>query len=106
MPRRALLIVNSNSRNGAAQLRTAQERLEAHGIEPVHRECGSRDELSPLIAKHGADFDLVAVGGGDGTLNAAAQGVIERGLPLGILPMGTANDLARTLGVPTDLDEA
>jgi YegS/Rv2252/BmrU family lipid kinase len=106
MPRRALLIVNSKSRNGAAQLRAARERLEAHGIEPMHRDCGSREEVSPLIVKHGADVDLVVVGGGDGTLNAAAQGVIARGLPLGILPLGTANDLARTLGIPADLDEA
>ena len=46
------------------------------------------------------------VGGGDGTLNAAALGVIERNLPLGILPLGTANDLARTLGIPPDIDAA
>lgn len=44
--------------------------------------------------------------GGDGTLNAAAPGLIEAGRPLGVLPTGTANDLARTLGLPTDLDEA
>jgi diacylglycerol kinase (ATP) len=106
MPRRALLIVNSKSRNGAAQLSLVRERLEAYGIEPVHKECGSREELAPLIAEQGADVDLVAVGGGDGTLNAAAQGVIARGLPLGILPLGTANDLARTLDIPTDLDAA
>jgi YegS/Rv2252/BmrU family lipid kinase len=104
--RRALLIVNANSRSGATQLRSAVERLEAYGIEPVHRECGSRDELSPVIVEHGRDVDLVVVGGGDGTLNAAALGVIERNLPLGVLPMGTANDLARTLGIPTDLDAA
>jgi YegS/Rv2252/BmrU family lipid kinase len=106
MPRRALLIVNAHSRSGAAQLRLARQRLEAHGIEAVHRDCGDRSELSPLIVSHGSDVDLVAVGGGDGTLNAAALGVIDRRLPLGILPMGTANDLARTLGIPTDLDEA
>ena len=104
--KRALLIVNTKSRNGAAQLATASERLDAHGIEPVHRDCGSRDELSPLIVKHRRDVDLVAVGGGDGTINAAAFGVIETGLPLGILPLGTANDLARTLGIVPDLDTA
>lgn len=39
------------------------------------------------------------VGGGDGTVNAVLKGVLETGLPLGILPLGTANDLARTLGI-------
>src|SRR6478735_529461 len=104
--KRALLIVNAKSRSGAANLAAAVERLDAHGIEPLHRECGSREELSPMIVKHGREVDLVAVGGGDGTLNAAALGVIEAGLPLGVLPLGTANDLARTLGIPFDLEGA
>jgi YegS/Rv2252/BmrU family lipid kinase len=105
MPR-ALLIVNAKSRSGAAQLEQAVAALEAHGVESVHRECGAREELSPLILREGRDVDLVAVGGGDGTINAAALGVVELGLPLGILPMGTANDLARTLGIPPNLDAA
>ncbi len=46
------------------------------------------------------------VGGGDGTLNAAARGLVETGLPLGLLPMGTANDFARSVGVPADLEAA
>ncbi len=49
---------------------------------------------------------MVVVGGGDGTLNAAAAGVVKLKLPLGIVPLGTANDLARTLGLPTDIDAA
>ncbi|HEV2557168.1 MAG TPA: lipid kinase [Microvirga sp.] len=105
MPR-ALLIVNAKSRNGATHLKQAVAALEANGIEPVHRDCGTRDELAPLIAREGRDVDLVAVGGGDGTLNAAALGVLDIGRPLGVLPMGTANDLARTLGIPPDLDAA
>ncbi|WP_201837284.1 lipid kinase [Microvirga zambiensis] len=106
MPRRALLIVNTKSRSGAAQCDLAIERLKAHDIEPVHLECGRREELSPLIVEHAGNVDCAIVGGGDGTINAAAFGVIEAGLPLGILPMGTANDLARTLGIPFDLDGA
>jgi YegS/Rv2252/BmrU family lipid kinase len=54
---------------------------------------------------HGT-VDLVVVGGGDGTVNAAAPGLLDTGLPLGILPLGTANDLARTLGLPLDLEAA
>ncbi|MDP8921009.1 MAG: lipid kinase [Pseudomonadota bacterium] len=106
MPRRALLIVNTKSRSGAAQRDIAFERLKDHDIEPVHVECGRREDLSPLIVKHAKDVDCAIVGGGDGTLNAAAFGVIEAGLPLGILPLGTANDLARTLEIPSDLDGA
>ncbi|WP_230530251.1 lipid kinase [Microvirga roseola] len=106
MPRRAILIVNAKSRSGASQCDMAIERLKAHGIEPVHLECNRREDLSPLIVKHAQDVDCAIVGGGDGTLNAAAFGVIEAGLPLGILPLGTANDLARTLGIPLGLDEA
>jgi diacylglycerol kinase (ATP) len=49
---------------------------------------------------------LVIVGGGDGTLNAAVDALVDTQLPLGILPLGTANDLARTLGIPNSLSEA
>ena len=104
--RRALLIVNRGSRNGEAALETAVEGLRRHGIEPLCRECGSRDELSPLIAEHGKTVDMIVVGGGDGTLSAAASGVMKVKRPLGILPTGTANDLARTLGIPVGLEAA
>jgi diacylglycerol kinase family enzyme len=80
--------------------------LGAHGIAPVQRECGTREQLSALIREHGGEVDLVAVAGGDGTMNAAAEGLVATGLPLGILPTGTANDLARTLGIEADLEAA
>jgi diacylglycerol kinase (ATP) len=106
MSRRALLIINAKSRSGASQCEMAVESLKAHGIEPVHLDCESREDLSPLIVRHAGEVDCAIVGGGDGTLNAAAFGVIEARIPLGILPLGTANDLARTLEIPTDLDGA
>lgn len=70
----------------------------------LHEACASREELSPLIRRHAAAgaVDAVVIGGGDGTLNAAAPALLDTGLPLGILPLGTANDLARTLGLPLD----
>jgi diacylglycerol kinase (ATP) len=43
------------------------------------------------------------LGGGDGTLNAALPGLLDTGLPLGIIPLGTANDLVRTLALPLDI---
>jgi YegS/Rv2252/BmrU family lipid kinase len=49
---------------------------------------------------------LIVLAGGDGTFSCAAEAVAEAGLPLGLIPSGTANDLARTLDVPTDLAAA
>jgi YegS/Rv2252/BmrU family lipid kinase len=49
---------------------------------------------------------LVIVGGGDGTLSAAASALAGTKTVLGILPLGTLNHFARDLGIPTDVDEA
>ncbi len=53
-----------------------------------------------------AGLDAVVAAGGDGTLGTVATHLAGSGLPLGILPMGTSNDVARSLGVPLDLTEA
>jgi YegS/Rv2252/BmrU family lipid kinase len=45
-------------------------------------------------------FDAIAVAGGDGTINEAVNGIVHSGLPLAILPLGTANVLANELGLP------
>jgi diacylglycerol kinase (ATP) len=48
----------------------------------------------------------VVAAGGDGTVGAAAAQVAGSDLPLGILPLGTSNDVARALGTPLDLEQA
>jgi len=101
-PRRALVVVNPKARRGGTALDAVWPILEQGGLTLRFEECRSRDHLTELILQ-ARDADCVVIGGGDGAVNAAGQGVLMRHLPLGILPLGTANDLARTLGVPQDL---
>lgn len=56
--------------------------------------------------RHQRDAPLIVVGGGDGTIGAAAAALAHRPCALGILPLGTRNHLARQLGIPLDLDDA
>jgi diacylglycerol kinase (ATP) len=53
-------------------------------------------------------FDLVVAAGGDGTLNEVVNGIGENlgDARLGLIPLGTGNDFARTLGVPDDIEAA
>ncbi len=99
-----LLVANPGSRRGEAAYQAAAA-LARHGIASLAAEWDPA-RLGTAIRARAAEVRAVVVAGGDGTLNAAAEGVAATGLPLGILPTGTANDLARTLGLPGDLDEA
>ena len=101
--RRALLIANRHSRTGDRDLSAAIEALKEGGIAVVERQCDRSDQVGDVIGRDGEEVDLVVLAGGDGTMNAAADALLERQLPLGILPTGTGNDLARTLAIPTDL---
>jgi YegS/Rv2252/BmrU family lipid kinase len=51
-------------------------------------------------------FELIVAAGGDGTVSSVADGLAHTGIPLGIIPIGTGNMLARGLGIPTDVDAA
>lgn len=105
MSQRALLLVNPHARRGDNAQQQAIEKLQQLGLELVV-ESGNPRTLSDLIRQYRQQVDLVIVGGGDGTLNASVEGLLDTGLPLGILPLGTANNLARTLGIPQSLPEA
>ncbi|MBC7954226.1 MAG: lipid kinase [Rhodospirillaceae bacterium] len=106
MPSRALMFINANSRSGRQDLAAVRGVLSAAGMVVTVRDCPNAEYLSAEITARAPGHDLVIIGGGDGTLNAALEGLVACGLPLGLLPLGTANDLARTLGIPTDLTAA
>ena len=67
-------------------------------------EGGDCEVRSKAIAERGDA--LLIVGGGDGTISAAASALVGTNTKLGILPLGTLNHFSRDLGIPTDLGEA
>jgi diacylglycerol kinase (ATP) len=102
VPKRALLIINRNSRSGTTNADTVIDRLRSHAIDIIEGHPTKGIGIADLILRHRSAVDCVIVGGGDGSMNAAAPALVRTRLPLGVLPLGTANDLARTLTIPND----
>ena len=63
------------------------------------------DEAFDIIDK---DYNYVLVAGGDGTVDSVVNAMMNRGidLPIGILPVGTANDFGKFIGIPSDVTKA
>jgi diacylglycerol kinase family enzyme len=95
----ATLIFNENAGgNGNKELtpERLQEALLEAGFFPVYKATQSEEELDDALQ----DVDgLVLAAGGDGTVRAVVTRLIGRKLPLALLPMGTANNVARSLGI-------
>jgi diacylglycerol kinase (ATP) len=100
--KRFLLLSNPHSRRGASMVAPATDALNAAGIDVFPITAKKAGDISARIAESAAGADGLIVAGGDGTMNAAAHALVKTGLPLGVLPSGTANDLARTLAIPED----
>jgi diacylglycerol kinase (ATP) len=85
--------------------------LARHFIRPkwtleIYETTGKEDVSAICRAACERGASLVIVAGGDGTLVGVANGLVHSPVPLGILPLGTGNDLARALLVPLKIDEA
>lgn len=101
-------MVNAHSRKGEALFHQAREKLEAAGIRliaahAVHDPSKLNDTVRRAV-RDGAP--MVIVGGGDGSLSGTVDDVVDGDCVFAVLPLGTANSFARTLGLPLDLDGA
>jgi diacylglycerol kinase (ATP) len=109
MARKALIVVSPAAAAGvrSAVLRSLERHLAAAEIPFEVLEPRAGEPFGALVRSRLADgFDLVAAAGGDGTVSAVIDGLAGTGVPLGIVPMGTANLVARELNIPLDLEEA
>jgi diacylglycerol kinase (ATP) len=96
------LLVNPAARGGAhtGSASAAAERLRSLGVQTAMVSGGSAAESTSLLRTAIAvGIDAVVVAGGDGTVHLAIQEVAGTGIPLGIVPVGTGNDFAATLGL-------
>lgn len=100
----ALLVINPKSRNGhSEELTEAIDLLRNSGIEVEVCVTESPSHMASCIENYREKKGVVIVAGGDGTISSALESIYKSEQTLAILPMGTANDLARSLGISHDV---
>lgn len=103
------VVMNPNSGTALAMGLTPEvlaERFAAFGM-TAHIDADARVPLDERIAKAlASEADVVVAAGGDGTATALAGSLVGSNKTLAILPLGTANLMARDLAVPLDIEEA
>jgi len=85
--------------------REVQAAFAAVGLSPAISHAHAH-QIRDVVRAAADEADIVAVGGGDGTLRGAASVLAHRDVTLGIVPLGTFNHFAKDLGIPLDLGGA
>lgn len=109
MSPRLLVITNSDAGSADAETRDAAVALLRGQADVVVQPTSDPEELREVLAHADADRTVV-VAGGDGSIHAVLQALHDlddlAGRTVGLIPLGTGNDFARTLGIPLDAVEA
>ena len=108
LPKQAVLVVNAMSRKGADAFEQAKGLLQQRGVELVEaHSLQDPDQMRPTVQKAlAAKTPMVIVGGGDGSMSETIDDFLGSDTVFGVLPLGTANSFARTLGIGTDIQAA
>ena len=105
---RAALVVNTRSRTGERAFFQAIDRLQelgvSLGVTYAIRDPARLTETVREVIDDGHRF--LILGGGDGSVSSVVDFLSGRDVVLGLLPLGTANDFARTLEIPDDIESA
>lgn len=104
----AVLIVNTYSRSGEKLFFRAMDALDARGIRLAAAYPVRNPKRLPEFVKEaiGRGHKLIIIGGGDGTVSSTLDFFVGEDIALGVLPLGTGNSFARSLGIPVDLKGA
>lgn len=98
---KATLIYNQNARStDDHNVEILQDALHGAGYDPVYTPTEKEEDLDAVLAEAGGG--LVVVAGGDGTVRAVARRLLGSDSPMAILPLGTANNIARNFNVDGD----
>ncbi|RDE05208.1 diacylglycerol kinase [Sphingomonas aracearum] len=98
------MIVNAKSRKGQRMFREACAAMAGLPFPVDAHAVDDPDELEATVkAALAKQPDLVILGGGDGTISGLVDLLVGRGVTLAVLPLGTANSFARSLGLPLDV---
>ena len=104
MKKKLMLIINPAAGRGAYRMNFADALrvLDEGGYRTTLYFTSGRGDATAFAAQHGAEYDVVACVGGDGTLSEVLAGLmrLERPPKVGYFPMGTTNDVATTLDLP------
>lgn len=102
--RKVLVIHNpSAGRRRRRGLAAVLRHLEEAGCAVTVRPTTARGDAETLAREAAAEgWDVVAVAGGDGTINEAVNGLYGHAVPLAVIPLGTANVMAAELGMPSE----
>jgi YegS/Rv2252/BmrU family lipid kinase len=108
LPKQAVLIVNTMSRSGGDAFEAAERLLEERGVELLSAHAiTDPEQLRPTVLKAlDEKAPMIIVGGGDGSLSKAVDDFLGHDTVFALLPLGTANSFAKTLGIGTDLEDA
>jgi diacylglycerol kinase (ATP) len=104
---RTAIIIRSPHAGRSDRLAEALQHLQAQGVQVVDTlSIASLDDL-PAQGKRwrASGIDVALAAGGDGVVGGVITHIIDSDLALGIIPLGTSNDIARSLNIPLDLAE-
>ena len=105
--RSAAMVINAKSRKGQTLYAHACQRLSGLSFEIDSHAVEDPEELDDVVkAALAKKPDLMILGGGDGTISGLVDHLVGTDTKLAVLPLGTANSFARTLGIPLDIDGA